>query len=211
MLIAVDPSLGTEAPACVDALAVAFKEPVAPFTAPEETPEPGLAAALAAAPPVVVEGPAPPAWLRDLPAKRVRATRPLDPAGVVDAVASTAGLTPKATPKPHAEQVAPMDAAALTAAVTALPAHWRIEVGPGRGQPQGLKIELVADFRCPSYAEAADFARLVASIADAQDHHPTLIHDWRNVQVRVTTGAAKGRLSERDLRFAQTVDERFGA
>jgi 4a-hydroxytetrahydrobiopterin dehydratase len=211
MLIAVDPSLGTEAAACVDALAVAFKEPVAAFTAPGEAPEPGLAAAFAAAPPLVVEGPEPPAWLRELPAKRVRATRPVDPAAVVDAVAGEAGLTRKATPKPHAEQVAPFDADALTAALAPLPMHWRLEVAPGRGQPQDLKVELVADFRCPSYAEAADFARTVAAIADAQDHHPTLIHDWRSVQVRVTTGAAKGRLSERDVHFARAVDEQFGA
>lgn len=210
MLIAVDPSLATEAAACVDALGVAYKEPVSAFVAPAEPPEPGLAAALAAVPPLVVEGPTPPQWLRDLPAKRVRATRPLDPAAVVDAVAGEAGLTAKAAPKPHAEQVAPLDGDALTAGLAPLPAHWRVEIAPARAQPQGLKIELVADFRCPSYAEAADFARLFAAIADDHDHHPTLIHDWRNVQVRITTGAAKGRLSERDLRFAAAVDDKFG-
>ncbi|MFP4361512.1 MAG: 4a-hydroxytetrahydrobiopterin dehydratase [Alphaproteobacteria bacterium] len=211
MLIAVDPSLETEAAACVEALAVAYKEPVSAFVAPAQAPEPGLAAALAASPPLVVEGPNPPAWLGALPAKRVRATRPLEPAALVEAVASAAGLTAKAAPKPHAEQVAPLDGDALAAGLAPLPTRWRLEVVPARAQPQGLKVELVADFRCPSYGEAADFARLVATIADEQDHHPTLIHDWRSVQVRITTGAAKGRLSERDLRFAQAVDARFGA
>ena len=209
MLIAVDPSLGTEAAACVAALAAAFKEPTAPFVAPAEPPEPGLAAALAASPPLVVESSEPPAWLAELPAQRVRVTRPVDPAAVVEAAASAAALAPKAAPKPHAEQVPPLDGDALAAGLAALPAHWRVEVGSAPAQPQALKVELVADFRCPSYAEAADFARLVASVADEHDHHPTLVHDWRSVQVRVTTGAARGRLSERDLGFAQAVDARF--
>jgi pterin-4a-carbinolamine dehydratase len=182
---------------------------VSAFVAPVAAPEPGLAAALAASPPLVVEGPEPPAWLRELATKRVRAPRPVDPAALVDTVAGEVELTPKAAPKPHAERVAPLDGDALGAGLGALPGHWRLEVVPARAQPQALKVELVADFRCPSYAEAADFARLVAAIADEQDHHPTLVHDWRNVQVRVTTGAAKGRLSERDLRFARAVDERF--
>jgi pterin-4a-carbinolamine dehydratase len=209
MLIAVDPSLGTEAAACVAAVAGAFKEPVAAFTAPAEAPEPGLAAAFVASPPLLVEGPEPPRWFSEWPARRVRAPRLADIGALLDAVAAAAGLTLKAAPKPHAEQVAPLDAEALAAGLAALPTHWRLEIVPGRGQPQGLKVELVATFRCGSYAEAADFARLVASIADTQDHHPTLVHDWRTVQVRVTTGAAKGRLSERDLRFARAVDEQF--
>lgn len=209
MLIAVDPSLGTEAAATVDALASAFKEPVAAFLAPDEPPEPGLAAAFAASPPLVVEGPNPPDWLRAHPAKRVRATRPLDPEAVVDAVASEAGLTRKGPAKPHAEQVAPLEADALAAGLATLPTHWRIAVVDAPHQPQALAVELVATFRCGSYAEAADFAHTVAALADEQDHHPTLVHDWRTVTVRVTTGAARGRLSERDLRFAAAVDRRF--
>lgn len=209
MLIAVDPSLGTEAPACVTALAEAFKEPVSPFIAPADTPEPGLAAALAASPPLVVEGPEPPPWLGALSAKRVRATRPLDPAALVQAVADAANVTLKAAPKPHADTVAPLDEEALAAGLAPLPTHWRVEVVAAPRQPQALKIELVADFRCPSYLEAADFARTVAGIAETQDHHPTLVHDWRSVQVRISTGAAQGRLSERDLRFAAAVDAAF--
>lgn len=90
-----------------------------------------------------------------------------------------------------------------------MPAHGRPEIA--RAGPQGLETEPVADFRRPSDAETAEFARLVAAIADVHGHHPRLVHDWRNVQVRITTGAAKGRLSERDLRFAPAVDDKFGA
>ena len=209
MLIAVDPSLGTEAAATVEALAGAFKEPVTPFVAPEAPPDAGLDAAFAASPPLIVDGPNPPAWLAELGAERVRATRPLDPEAVVDAVASAAQLTRKSAPKPHEEQVAPLAGEALTAGLARLPSHWRVEVVAAPGQPSDLKVELVARFRCADYLAAAAFARAVAEIAEAQDHHPALIHDWRFLTVRVTTGAAKGRLSERDLRFAAAVDACF--
>jgi len=209
VLVAVDPGLGPEAVACVDALAAAFKEPVAVLVAPTDPPDAGLDAALRASPLLVVEGPSLPAWLADLASTRVRAPSPFDAETLLTAAADAAGLTRRAAPKPHGGQVTPLDAERLKAGLADLAARWRLEVVNARNQPFGAKVELAADFRCPSYAEAADFARSVADIADAHDHHPTLVHDWRTVRVRVTTGAAQGRLSERDLTFAAAVDARF--
>ncbi|TVQ29896.1 MAG: 4a-hydroxytetrahydrobiopterin dehydratase [Geminicoccaceae bacterium] len=202
MLIAVDGTYGAEAPLLAARLRLAFGAAVQPFVAPTEAPDPGLAAVLELCPLVVVAPSAPTPWLTELGVRHVI----VDAVG--EAVAIVGGaLDLAAAPAPSKKplRVSPLDAGSLAEGLRGLGEAWGVEMANGTGIA-GVKVELVASFRCDGYAQAADFAHAVAVLAEAQNHHPTLIHDWRTVTVRVATGEAGQRLTERDLRFAAAVD-----
>ena len=52
--------------------------------------------------------------------------------------------------------------------------------------------ELHRTFRFNSYAETIEFVNKVASIAEAQDHHPELLVNYNDCKVRYTTHTVKG-------------------
>ncbi len=206
MLLAVDAALGEHVDATVLALRRAFAPALLPFAAPAMPPDEGLAAALATASTVVLLAAQPTSWLRDFDAKAV-VLGPNDDA--VARVAEATGLRPNPPAARKPVRLPPLAAGRLAAGVVGLGDAWSIEVAAGNGIG-GLKVELVAQFRSDGYGAAADFAHAVAVLAETQNHHPTLIHDWRTVTVRVATGEAGQRLTERDLRFAAAVDRLAG-
>ncbi len=202
MLLAVDARFGREVEGLVAALGRAFRPSVRAFEAPLEPPDAGLGAALAVGPLAVLLAPAPTPWLAALPVRQIWLGNDDDPVAAVGHGLGLRQATGAVAPPPR---MAPLDGAALAGGLAAIGDLWGIEVATGGGLA-GLKVELVARFRRSNYVEAAAFCRAVAALAEAQNHHPTLIHDWRTVTVRVATGEAGGRLTERDLRFAAAVD-----
>jgi 4a-hydroxytetrahydrobiopterin dehydratase len=72
--------------------------------------------------------------------------------------------------------------------------NWRLE---GR--------EIVKTFEFTGFLPAMGFVNQVALVAERQDHHPDLLLQYNKVTLRLSTHDAGG-LSERDFRFAQTVD-----
>jgi len=52
--------------------------------------------------------------------------------------------------------------------------------------------ELVKDFRFSSYLDGIAFVQRVAIEAEAMNHHPDLLVNWRRVVVRLTTHSAGG-------------------
>ncbi len=57
-----------------------------------------------------------------------------------------------------------------------------------------------------SFAEGMAFANRVAAVAEALDHHPDMLIQYRQVTLTLTSHDAGG-LTERDFRFARRIDE----
>jgi len=57
----------------------------------------------------------------------------------------------------------------------------------------------------PSFAAAIAFVSRIAPLADAADHHPDMLIEYRNVTLTLTTHD-KGGLTARDFDLAETID-----
>jgi len=67
-------------------------------------------------------------------------------------------------------------------------------------------LELVQEFRFPSYLAGIEFVRRVALLAEAMNHHPYLVVGWRKVTVRLSTHSAGG-LTRLDFTLAGQISE----
>lgn len=76
--------------------------------------------------------------------------------------------------------------------IASLPS-WRVE-----------GLELVREFRFPSYLAGIEFVRRVADFAEALNHHPDLYVGWRKVTVRLSTHSAGG-LTNLDFELAGQI------
>ncbi len=65
--------------------------------------------------------------------------------------------------------------------------------------------EMVKTFEFSGFLPAMGFVNQVALVAERQDHHPDLLLQYNKVTLRLSTHDAGG-ISERDFRFAKTVD-----
>lgn len=203
MLVIIDPEIGAGAHALAWRIDAEFRGPCSALVAPSEPPDDGLLAALTAAPSAMIATPQAPAWLARLDAVRIAWA-----GDAKDAIAGLAAATPL-RPRAgggHAPKLSPLSPAGLEEGLAGLDSRWRIEVVAAPRLPHGLKAELVADIPCPTHLVGADLVRAIADVAETQDHHPTLSQAYRTVSVRVTTGEAAGRLTARDLAFAEAVD-----
>ncbi|MEO1090391.1 MAG: 4a-hydroxytetrahydrobiopterin dehydratase [Pseudomonadota bacterium] len=202
MLLAIDGALGAAATEALVVARRAFAPALRPFVAPLAEPDGGVTAALRARPAAALLASRPTPWLADLGLQAV--AHPGD-GDVETAISTSLGLTVAEPRRPKAAGLPPLDASALATGLDGIPA-WTLEVSAAGGAVAGLRVELVRAVSLSSFAAAADFARAVATLADEQDHHPALIQDWTTVTIRVFTGEAGQRLTERDLRFATAVD-----
>jgi 4a-hydroxytetrahydrobiopterin dehydratase len=65
---------------------------------------------------------------------------------------------------------------------------------------------LQREFKFKNFSEALSFTNQVGALAEAQDHHPTLLTEWGLVTVTWWTHAVKG-LHKNDFIMAAKVDE----
>ena len=61
-------------------------------------------------------------------------------------------------------------------------------------------------FMFPSFSEAVGFVNRVASLAEAENHHPDIDIRYREVTLRWTTHSAGG-ITDRDRELAARTDE----
>jgi 4a-hydroxytetrahydrobiopterin dehydratase len=59
--------------------------------------------------------------------------------------------------------------------------------------------------RCPTFLAAIGLVNRVAEAAEAANHHPEILINWRRVTFTLTTHASKG-LTAKDLAMAATID-----
>ena len=65
---------------------------------------------------------------------------------------------------------------------------------------------IVRDFKFKDFAEAVEFVKVVAGIAEERNHHPDiLVHGWNNVRLTVTNHA-EGGLTDADFGLAHAID-----
>jgi len=68
--------------------------------------------------------------------------------------------------------------------------------------------EIVRTYEFDSYLEGVGFASGAAGLAEEAFHHPELIVDWREVEVRLTTHDAGG-ITTNDTELATRFDELY--
>ncbi|HYM52618.1 MAG TPA: 4a-hydroxytetrahydrobiopterin dehydratase [Candidatus Dormibacteraeota bacterium] len=68
---------------------------------------------------------------------------------------------------------------------------------------------IVRTVRSATFLEAIALVNRVAEAAEAADHHPDILINWRRVTFTLTTHASKG-LSAKDLAMAATIDSLGG-
>jgi len=68
--------------------------------------------------------------------------------------------------------------------------------------------EIVRAYEFDSYLEGVGFASGAAGLAEEAFHHPELIVDWREVEVRLTTHDAGG-ITTNDTELATRFDELY--
>jgi len=81
----------------------------------------------------------------------------------------------------------------------------RERLSPLRGwERAGGQIRKIYPFA--SFAEGMVFANRVAALAEALDHHPDMLIQYRQVTLTLTSHDAGG-LTERDFKLARRIDE----
>jgi len=77
------------------------------------------------------------------------------------------------------------------------------------GLPEGWERdgeEITRTFEFDSYLGGVGFAGGVGGLAEEAFHHPEIIINWREVEVRLTTHDAGG-ITEKDLELAERCNE----
>jgi 4a-hydroxytetrahydrobiopterin dehydratase len=67
-------------------------------------------------------------------------------------------------------------------------------------------LQLVRSFSFPDFVTALAFTNAVGEVAEALDHHPTLVTTWGSVTVTWWSHDADG-VTKRDIRAARRTDE----
>jgi 4a-hydroxytetrahydrobiopterin dehydratase len=66
---------------------------------------------------------------------------------------------------------------------------------------------LTKDFKFSGFNQAVAFVNAVAQLANAANHHPDLlIHGYSNVEVRLSTHSAGGKITEKDYQLSKQID-----
>ncbi|MUV89501.1 4a-hydroxytetrahydrobiopterin dehydratase [Halapricum sp. CBA1109] len=77
------------------------------------------------------------------------------------------------------------------------------------GLPEGWERdgdEITRTFEFDSYLGGVGFAGGVGGLAEEAFHHPEIVINWREVEVRLTTHDAGG-ITEKDLELAERCNE----
>ena len=61
-------------------------------------------------------------------------------------------------------------------------------------------------FVLPSFRASISFVNLVAELAEAADHHPNITIAYKNVTLVLTTWAAGGKITARDVQLAAQIE-----
>jgi 4a-hydroxytetrahydrobiopterin dehydratase len=76
------------------------------------------------------------------------------------------------------------------------------------GLPDGWTYEddeIVRIYEFDEYLRGVNFAQLVGEIAEVQDHHPTIVIRYGELEIRLSTHEAGG-VTDRDLEMARVIE-----
>lgn len=74
---------------------------------------------------------------------------------------------------------------------------------PGWGTIHGTKIQRMFEFK--DFSEAMIFVNKVSGLAEAADHHPEILINYKKVTLTLWTHSAGG-LTEKDYELAKKID-----
>jgi 4a-hydroxytetrahydrobiopterin dehydratase len=87
------------------------------------------------------------------------------------------------------------------------------QIAPLLAQLAGWAVEenkkLVKSFRFKNFAQAIEFTNAIATVAEAEQHHPDLYVRWGETRVYLWTHKIDG-LSESDFVMAAKIDRLYG-
>ena len=88
----------------------------------------------------------------------------------------------------------PLESSEIAAALTTLP-QWEI-----------FENRLRKTFVLPTFSASIAFVNRVADLAEAADHHPNITIAWKKVTIVLTTWAADGKITVRDVNLAHEIE-----
>ncbi len=65
---------------------------------------------------------------------------------------------------------------------------------------------IIKDKTFMDFKEAVDFVNKVAEIAEKHNHHPSILINYNNVRISLTTHSVKG-LTSKDFEVAEEIDK----
>ncbi|MCA9344216.1 4a-hydroxytetrahydrobiopterin dehydratase [Candidatus Saccharibacteria bacterium] len=67
---------------------------------------------------------------------------------------------------------------------------------------------LIKEFKFPDFISALAFVNKVGELAEEANHHPDIELSWGKVIIKLTTHS-EGRVTERDKKYANKIDNRI--
>jgi pterin-4a-carbinolamine dehydratase len=112
---------------------------------------------------------------------------------------------------PIAINTAPYTWTQLETAILPALQGWMLELSDDPENRGYKRIELVRDFKFPSFEVAMSFVQTMASYATAVDHHPRWMNVWRTLTVWLSTwDTGQGhRVTSFDAQFAKHLNDEY--
>lgn len=67
--------------------------------------------------------------------------------------------------------------------------------------------QLIKEFEFANFEKALDFVNKVGQLAESKKHHPNiLMHDYKYVEILLTTHDKGNKISEKDVEMSQLID-----
>lgn len=88
----------------------------------------------------------------------------------------------------------PLDPSEIAAALATLP-QWEV-----------VDNRLRKTFVLPTFRASIAFVNRIADLAEAADHHPNITIAWKKVTIVLTTWAAEGQITVRDVNLAREIE-----
>src|SRR5215212_3816149 len=88
----------------------------------------------------------------------------------------------------------PLDPSEIADALATLP-QWEV-----------VDNRLRKTFVLPTFRDSIAFVNRIADLAEAADHHPNITIAWKKVTILLTTWAAEGKLTVRDVNLAHEIE-----
>jgi 4a-hydroxytetrahydrobiopterin dehydratase len=71
---------------------------------------------------------------------------------------------------------------------------------------QDKNSTLYKKFEFKDFAQAFNFMKNVAGVAEAKDHHPRWLNEWNEVEIWLTSHDAGNKVTNKDRELAKAID-----
>lgn len=107
------------------------------------------------------------------------------------------------------DRVPPLSETDLKAAMDRLPPNWTLEERASEHADNGIGVELIRSYLFASFEDAIHFMMTASRYITATAHHPFWENQYQTIRVRLSTWDAELKISHKDIRLAQYLDQLF--